>query len=103
MKNSIKNLQVNHTWQSSLSFCSSLAISPLSERNRKIIEEKENEILPVNKVQNPILMKHKEKPKTLPKPRPIKEKPKTLPKPKVPPKVREIQITYEESDLGSEV
>ena len=74
-----------------------MAIFPLSERNRKIIDEKENKILPVNKVQNPILMKHKEKPKTLPKPRQIKEKPK------VPPKVREIPITYEESDLGSEV
>ena len=48
-------------------------------------------------------MKHKEKPKTLPKPRLIKEKPKTLPKLKVPPKVREIPITYEDSDLGSEV
>ena len=88
---------------SSLKSCSSLAIFYLSERNRKIIEEKENKILLGNRLQNQILMKHKEKPKTLPKPRPIKEKPKTLPKPKVPPKVREIQITYEESDLGSEV
>ena len=56
-----------------------------------------------NKEQIQILVKDKEKPKTLPKPRMTKEKPKTLPKPKVCTKVRVIPINYEDSELGSEV
>ena len=47
--------------------------------------------------------KSKSKPMTLPKPILKKEKPKTLPKPKILSQSRVIPITYEESELGSEV
>eukprot|EP00092_Neocalanus_flemingeri_P021586 GFUD01023414.1.p1 GENE.GFUD01023414.1~~GFUD01023414.1.p1 ORF type:complete len:100 (+),score=30.21 GFUD01023414.1:103-402(+) len=70
----------------------------LTDRNKRIIAEKET-----CQLQHPTLIKHKEGPKTLPKPTITKEKPKLLPKPKVYPKAKLIPITYEESELGSEV
>ena len=68
-----------------------------------------NEVVIQKQKEVPILItrisytKSKSKPKTLPKPNLKKEKPKTLPKPKILPQSRAIPITYEDSELGSEV
>jgi len=77
----------------------------LMERNKIILTKSEILISKKKEVSIPVIIirKEKPKPKPLPKPKITKERPKTLPKPKIPSQTKIIPITYEDSELGSEV
>merc|ERR1712106_910362 len=77
----------------------------LIERNKIIVSKTGIVISKKKEVSIPVIIvrKEKPKPKPLPKPKITKERPKTLPKPKIPTQAKIIPITYEDSELGSEV